>query len=72
MSLATELRTADVPVAAVALSGMGPPGEILGGFSFLHTAEPPPMPRAQAAPVPAAGTENKPSPDEAARMRHRP
>jgi hypothetical protein len=34
MSLATELLTADVPVAAMALSEMGPPGEILGGFSF--------------------------------------
>jgi hypothetical protein len=33
--LATELLTADVPVAAMALSEMGPPGEILGGFSFF-------------------------------------
>jgi hypothetical protein len=37
VSLATELLTADVPVAAMALSEMGPPGEILGGFSFLGT-----------------------------------
>lgn len=35
LSLATELLTADVPVAAMALSEMGPPGEILGGFSFF-------------------------------------
>jgi lipoyl-dependent peroxiredoxin len=34
MSLATGLPTADVPVVAKALRTWGPPGEILGGFSF--------------------------------------
>ena len=32
--LATELLTADVPVAAMAPRNVGPPGEIRGGFSF--------------------------------------
>lgn len=44
MSLATKLLTADVPVAAMALTAWGPPGEIRGGFSFepaaLHCTRP--------------------------------
>jgi hypothetical protein len=38
VSLATKLLTADVPVAAMALTTWGPPGEIRGGFSFEPSA----------------------------------